>query len=94
MANEDESKYQTVAEKIGLGGKGGKAPTYGEADRNGYVGVSQEYANAANDTDLPLEATDDTDTEAQPESKATTTPSGTTAAPASTQNSTPSTSDE
>ena len=36
-----------------------KNPEYGKPDAQGFVGVSPEYANAANDTDLPYEATED-----------------------------------
>lgn len=37
----------------------GENPEYGAADENGFVGVSPEYANFANDTDAPLEGSED-----------------------------------
>jgi hypothetical protein len=47
----------STREPFPVGASTGKNPKYGVADRKGFVGVDPVYANFANDTDEPLEAT-------------------------------------
>lgn len=55
VAKENEERRQEAAEVSPHVRTSGVAPTYGEADENGFVGVAPEYANYANETEKPLE---------------------------------------
>lgn len=69
-----EGEFKSVAAKLDLGGKGGKKPEYGKPDRKGFVGTHSDYANAANNTDRPLAASDEGEQASRPTVETTSTP--------------------
>lgn len=53
MMADSKSKDVSAVESASLLAVPGENPTYGEPDDLGFVGVSPEYANFANETDNP-----------------------------------------